>query len=99
VIVEQSTTLNAQATSAAFGSLALEGGTLTTQGAAGGISFTDTTIAAAAVGITTNTDTSTGAINGDGLGATITKSGAADLIVDEAGSNLAGATIDVQQAA
>lgn len=96
IIVEQDSALNATGASAAFGNLTLEGGTLTTQGAPGGITFTDTTIAAAAVGIQTQTHTSSGAIDGGGLGATITKSGAADLVVQGAGSNLAGATFNVQ---
>jgi len=70
---------------------------LRTSGAPDGMSFLGTTITAGdTVGFNTETDTTPGAIAGGGLGATIVKSGPAELILNQAGSGLGGATFDVQ---
>ena len=80
--------------SAAFGPLTMTGGTLTTAGALGGISFEGTTISAGTVGFETMVDTRPGPV--DANGATINKSGPADLILDEGASDFSGATFNVQ---
>jgi len=97
VTVQADSTLRAIATSAAFGTLTLENGVLRTEGAQGGISFTDTAIAGATVGFDTQVNTLPGAVDGGGSGGSIVKLGPADLILDAAGTNLGGATFDVQE--
>jgi len=105
VTVLSDSTLNAvTASTADFGNLfftptpAPGQAILTTSGAPGGMSFLSTTITAGdTVGFNTETDTTPGAINGGGLGATIVKAGSAELILNQAGSGLGGATFDVQE--
>lgn len=98
VVVTANSTLNAiTSNSADFGALTLQGGILTTTGAEGGITFTGTTIGSASVGFDTGVKTAPGAIDGGSLAATITKTGAADLILDQPGVSLAGTTFDVQE--
>jgi hypothetical protein len=96
VNLQASTTLHVKASQTDFSGLTLENGVVTLEGPADGITFNGTTFAGASVGIATSVNVSSGAIDGGGLGATLVKSGTADLIVQGAGSNLAGATIDVQ---
>jgi len=82
---------------AAFGTLTLQNGILKTSGAAGGITFTGTTIAGGGtVGFDTQVTTTPGAIDGGGSGGSIVKTGAADLILNQAGTGLAGATFVAQ---
>ena len=85
VTVSASSTLDVTSDGpSAFGPLRMEGGMLTTTGNAG-IGFADTTVVAGAVdvGFETLVDTNPGAITAPG--ATIVKSGLADLVVDTAG--------------
>ena len=82
---------------AAFGALTLQGGSLTTTGGVPEITFASTTIAGSSVGFDTEVLTTPGAIDGGNLGATITKTGTADLMFDQPGVNLAGATFSVRE--
>ena len=95
VAVTADSTITTVLTRLDLGPLSLQGGVLTTGGAADRITFTDTTIPGGAVdvGFDTATNTEPGAITANG--ATIIKRGEADLIVDTPG-DLTGATFDVQ---
>ena len=95
VTVAGNGTLNASTGSRAdFGVLTLRSGTLTTSGAGGGMYFTNTVIANGAnAGINAQTTTYPGPADGTGAtGARITKTGSADVILDQLGTNLSGVT-------
>jgi fibronectin-binding autotransporter adhesin len=101
VIVTDASTLDAVTdTTASFGVLSFNGqGILTTSGAADSISFTAATITSATgdIGFDTLTNTHAGPLNFNGTGATIIKTGAADLVLDSSDpTNSAGAGFDVR---
>ncbi len=97
VTVSADSALHVDSPSATWGELAMQGGVLTTSGASGGISFAQTTIAPDAVGAGFDTQTRTNPGTIDANAGTIIKTGPADLILDQPGGNLDGATFDVQE--
>jgi len=101
VTVSADSTLNAITDStASFGALSFDANdkTLTTSGAAGGMSFTGTTFGpgVSVAGINTGTDTLLGTINDGGVGVTINKSGAAALILDQTSTSIDSTTFNMQ---
>ncbi len=94
--VEADSTLETHSGGTRFGPLTLSGGILTVSGAP--ISFAATTVTpgAGTVGFDADADVSPGALGAAGAAVTLVKDGEADLVLDQPGTGLGNAVLDVR---